>query len=90
METCLFAEPLLSHGYCIIACFTVVAQQQVYMPQYMYYGIFSQGKNCEASRDNRCLETALQTCVLLGNSFVTRRQLEASSSARELQLKGGS
>jgi hypothetical protein len=34
METCLFVELLLSSGRCIVACSTVVAQQQVYMSQY--------------------------------------------------------
>jgi hypothetical protein len=34
METCFFAELLLSSGCSIVACFTVIAKQQVYMPQY--------------------------------------------------------
>jgi hypothetical protein len=34
METCLFAELLLSNDCCIVACFVVTAQQWVYMPQY--------------------------------------------------------
>jgi hypothetical protein len=31
----LFAKPLLSNGCCIFAYFAVVAQQCVYMPQYI-------------------------------------------------------
>jgi hypothetical protein len=32
MQTCLFAQPLFSYGCCIVASFTVVAWQWVYMP----------------------------------------------------------
>jgi hypothetical protein len=34
METCLFADPLLSNGCSIVAYLAIVAKQQVYMPQY--------------------------------------------------------
>jgi hypothetical protein len=34
MQTCLFAKPLLSNGYCIFVYFAVVAQQWVYMPHH--------------------------------------------------------
>jgi hypothetical protein len=37
METCLFAEPLVSNGCCIVVCFMVVAKQWVYMPQYIIF-----------------------------------------------------
>jgi hypothetical protein len=37
METCLFAELLLSNSCCIVAYFAVIAQQRVYMPQYVIY-----------------------------------------------------
>jgi hypothetical protein len=32
--TCLFAEPLLSNGFCISAYLAIVAQQRIYMLQY--------------------------------------------------------
>jgi streptomycin 6-kinase len=35
METRLFAKPLPSKGYCIFVYLAVVAQQRVYMPQYV-------------------------------------------------------
>jgi hypothetical protein len=35
IETCLFAKPLLSNGSCIFAYLAVVAQQRVYMLQYI-------------------------------------------------------
>jgi hypothetical protein len=35
--------------------------------------IFDEGKNGEAIRESRCLEMAVQTCPLLGNSFVTQQ-----------------
>jgi hypothetical protein len=34
VETCLFEKPLLGNGCCIFAYLAVVAQQQVYMPEY--------------------------------------------------------
>jgi hypothetical protein len=37
METCLLAEPLLSNGCCTTPYVAVVAQQRVYMPQYITY-----------------------------------------------------
>jgi hypothetical protein len=36
MGTCLFAKPLLSNGCCTFAYLVLVAQQWVYMPQYIY------------------------------------------------------
>jgi hypothetical protein len=35
VETCLFAESLLNNGCCIIAYLAVVAEQRVYMTQYI-------------------------------------------------------
>jgi hypothetical protein len=48
MQTCLFEQPLLSNGYCIFAYLAVVAQQQVYMPQYLFEVYLTlDGKNDE-------------------------------------------
>jgi hypothetical protein len=37
VQTCLFAKPLFSNCSCIFAYLIVIAQQQVYMPQYILY-----------------------------------------------------
>jgi hypothetical protein len=59
---------------------------QWYIPDTQYCGIFAQGKNCEASRDSRCQGMALQTCLLLSNSFITQRwsNWEAAFSMQSL------
>jgi hypothetical protein len=50
VETRLFAKPLLNNGCCIFAYLAVVAQQRVYMPQYLIL-YFLLGQHCEPLTD---------------------------------------